>query len=153
MITVSNTTAITTLLKVSRTDLLAGLFGSVLIPPAVAAELKQHHDALPTCCELRSVADSARLRRLVAQADAGEAQAICLALESQADVLLIDDKKGRRLAEAEGVRRLALPALVLAAKQKQIIVSVGEFLDLWERRGNFCVSHRSRLELLRQAGE
>jgi predicted nucleic acid-binding protein len=112
---VSDTTAVTTLLKVGRADWLADLFGQVLIPAAVERELRQHHDVLPACCAVRRVADSERLRRLLAQADPGEAEAICLAVETNAQVLLIDDKKGRRLAEAEGVRCLGLPALVLAA--------------------------------------
>ena len=136
-----------------RTDLLAGLFGSVLVPPAVVRELKQHHALVPACCELRLMAESERLRRFLGQADAGEAEAICLAVESRADLLLMDDKKGRRLAEAEGVRCLGLPALVLAAKQKQLIGSVAEFLDLLERRGNFCLASRVRSDLLLQAGE
>jgi predicted nucleic acid-binding protein len=64
VITVRNTTAITTLLKVGRVDLLESLFGQVLISTAVARELQQHHGATPSCCVLRRVADSERLRRL-----------------------------------------------------------------------------------------
>jgi predicted nucleic acid-binding protein len=77
VIAVSNTTAITTLIKLDRIDLLAGLFGSVLIPSAVDRELKEYHSFVPACCELRSVAVSERLKFLLAQADAGEAEAIC----------------------------------------------------------------------------
>ena len=65
-------------------------------------------------------------------------------------MLLIDDKKGRRLAEAAGVRCLGLPALVVAAKQQRLIVSAAEFLDVLEQKGNYCLSSRSRSELLRQ---
>jgi hypothetical protein len=111
VITVSDTTAVATLLKVDRTDLLVGLFGRVLIPPAVDREWKEHHVAVPACCEVRSVSNSERLRRLLAQADTGEAEAICLAAEIPADLLLIDDKKGRRLAEAEGVRCLGFASV------------------------------------------
>jgi uncharacterized protein len=153
VITVSDTTAITTLLKVERTDLLTELFGSLLIPPAVERELKAHHHFIPACCEVRALADSGRLTRLLAHADHGEAEAICLAVEARATILLIDDKKGRRLAEAEGVRCLGLPAIVLAAKQRQLIISASEFFDLLEQRGNFCLSSRTRSELTKQAGE
>jgi len=152
VITVSDTTAVTTLLKVGRVDLLTGLFGSVLIPPAVEHELQQHHAVIPSCCVVRRVADSERLNRLLTQADPGEAEAICLAVESDADLLLIDDKKGRRLATAEGVRCLGLPALVLAARQRRLIPSVSEFLDVMERKGNYGLSTRAKAELLRMAG-
>jgi predicted nucleic acid-binding protein len=55
-------------------NLLATLFGRVLIPTTVAQELLQHHGATPSCCDVRGVGDSERLRRLRTQADAGEAE-------------------------------------------------------------------------------
>ena len=152
MITVSDTTAITTLLKVDRIDVLAQLFGRVLIPSAVERELKQHHGFIPGCCEPHQVTPSEQLNHLLAQADPGEAEAICLAVEKKANTLLIDDKKGR-LAEAEGLRCLGLPALVLAAKQQRLIISAADFLNLLEQRGNFCVSSRARLQIIEMTGE
>ena len=125
----------------------------MLIPPAVQQELEQHHGIIPACRVVRRVAESDRLQRLLAQAGAGEAEAICLAVETAADLLLIDDKKGRRLAQAEGVPCLGLPALVLAAGEQHLIPSVAGFLDLLERQGNFCLSASAKAELLRQAGE
>jgi predicted nucleic acid-binding protein len=47
MIVVSDTTALTTLMKAGLEGLLPGLFGHVLIPQAVALELLQFHTALP----------------------------------------------------------------------------------------------------------
>lgn len=153
MIVVSDTTAITTLLKAGCVDLLEKLFVQVLMPPAVERELREHHAEVPPFCQSRPVAESERLRRLRIQADAGEAEAICLAVETHAEVLLIDDKKGRRLAEAEGVRCLGLPAVLLEARRQGFIDSLADALDLLERRGNFCLSARSRSALLQQAGE
>jgi hypothetical protein len=150
---VSDTTAVTTLLKVGRVSVLADLFGQVLIPFAVERELRQHHGALPACCVVRRAADAERLRRLLTQADLGEAEAICLAGETRADALLIDDKKGRRLAGVEGVRCLGLPALALAAFDRHLIPSLPEFLDLLAEQGNCCLSSRARAELLRLAGK
>lgn len=97
--------------------------------------------------------DSPRLQRLRSQADAGEAEAIGLALDLRADRLLIDDRKGRRLAQAEGVRCLGLPALLLLAKQRGLTASVAECLESLERRGHFYLSAGVRNELLRLAGE
>jgi predicted nucleic acid-binding protein len=47
VITVSNTTAITTLLKVEQSDLLGELFGEVWIPSAVEQELLAIHASIP----------------------------------------------------------------------------------------------------------
>jgi hypothetical protein len=41
------------------------------------------------------------LRRLLRQANRGEAEAICLAVQAGAGVLLVDNKKGRRLFECQ----------------------------------------------------
>ena len=153
MIAVSDTTAITTLLKAGRIDLLRSLFGRVLIPPAVQFELLRYHATIPPFCELHPVADSPRLAYLPSQADPGEAECVLLAVQTRADAVLMDDKKGRALAEAEGVRCLGLPALALAAKSLGLIQTVAEFLDLLERKGNYCLSARSKAAVLRQAGE
>jgi predicted nucleic acid-binding protein len=53
MIVVSDTTAITTLLKVGEEQLLAKLFGSVIVPQAVGDELLAFHSALPPFIEVR----------------------------------------------------------------------------------------------------
>lgn len=150
---VSDTTAVTTLLKVGRVDLLAVQFGRVLIPPAVEQELRAYHGTLPACCEVVKVSDSSQLLRLLAEADRGEAEAICLAVETGADALLIDDRKTRRLAEAQGLRCLSLPAVVLAAKQQGLIPSATVLLNELAQRGRFCLSERARQALLRQAGD
>jgi predicted nucleic acid-binding protein len=69
------------------------------------------------------------------------------------DVLLIDDKKGRRLAEAYDVHCLGLPAVVLAAHRRGLVPSVAAFLDLMERQGNYGLSARARAQVLRAAGQ
>jgi len=75
VITVSNTTAITTLLKVGRSELLTGLFGEVWIPSAVERELLAFHSNIPSGSVVHSVPDSDRLRALLTQAARGEAEA------------------------------------------------------------------------------
>lgn len=149
MITVSNTTAITTLLKIGHSDLLTRLFGEVWVPSTVEQELLAFHASLPHSCVVQSVPDSDLLRHLLGQADRGEAEAICLAVQARADVLLIDDKKGRRLAEAYDVHCLGLPAVVLAAHRRGLVRSVAAFLDLMERQGNYGLSARARAQVLR----
>ena len=91
MLVVSDNTAITTLLKVGQVQLLQQLFTRLVIPAAVAEELLRFHPSLPDFCEVRVVATSPRLQRLLAQADIGEAHAISLAVQLSAEALLIDD--------------------------------------------------------------
>ena len=97
MIVVSDTTAITTLLKTGDEELLAKLFGAVIVPPAVWEELRAFHSSLPVFIEVRSLSHSTRpagSERL----GQGEVEAMQLALQINADWLLLDDRQARATA-------------------------------------------------------
>ena len=81
MIVVSDTTELTTLIKSGLEHVLPGLFGEVRIPRAVAQELRQFHPTLPTWCQIESAKESRVLDSLRIAVDAGEAEAIALALD------------------------------------------------------------------------
>ena len=153
MLVVSDSTAITTLLKVGQVQLLQQLFTRLVIPAAVAEELLCFHPLLPDFCEVRIVASSPRLQRLLAQADIGEAHAISLAVQLGAEALLIDDKKGRRLAEAEGLRCLGLPAVLLAARRQGVVPSLARLLEQVAGAGRYRLTDQARSSLLHAAGE
>ena len=96
------------LILIGKADLLHSLFGDVLIPRSVRQELEC--DGAPTAvrewlkkpppwasvCAAGSVDSTLPLGK-------GECEAICLARELHADVLLLDDKKARRIAEKFGL--------------------------------------------------
>lgn len=98
MIVVSDTSPLTALLTVGQAELLPKLFREVVIPDAVRIELLRNHPRLPDWLRVASVKDSAQAERYSRIVDAGEAEAIELARELHADQLLIDERKGRRLA-------------------------------------------------------
>src|SRR5205809_6670839 len=108
MIVVSDTSPITALLTVGQAELLRKLFGEVVIPPAVKAELDRTHSALPKWLQVRQLRDQAQALAFERVVDRGEAEAIALAQELRANWLLIDERKGRRLAKEAGVRVLGL---------------------------------------------
>lgn len=116
MLVVSDTTALTTLMKAGMESVLEQLFGQIVIPEMVFKELRCFHSSIPSWCEVQAVRNTALLPVISLTIDAGEAEAICLALELQADAILLDDRKGRREAESRGLSCLALPAILLEAK-------------------------------------
>lgn len=61
--------------------------------------------------------DAATLQRLQPLLDEGEAEAIALAKEQKPDWLLIDETKGRVIAEAEGLRVIGLAGALVMATQ------------------------------------
>jgi len=85
---------------------------------------------LASAAWLREVAptNAALLARLRLEIDAGEAEAVALAVERQT-LLLVDDQQGRRLATELGVRFTGTVGLLLDAKADGLISSVGDLLD------------------------
>lgn len=85
--------------------------------------------------------------------DAGEAEAICLALELKADVIPLDNRKGKREAETRGLSCLALPTVLLEPKRQGLISSHQDALDLLDERGSYRLKAHAREALLRARGE
>ena len=109
MIVVSDTTPLISLLKINRLDLLEKLYGSVLIPKAVFNELTSNENYQVEAdtiyqskfIESREVSNTQAVQILQAftTLDLGESEAIILSQEVNADVLLMDESKGRKVAQ------------------------------------------------------
>jgi predicted nucleic acid-binding protein len=78
----------------------------VLIPEAVEEELRRSHPILPVWLHALPARDREKTRRYMETVDRGEAEAIVLAEEVKADHLLMDERKGRRLARQRGLPSL-----------------------------------------------
>lgn len=152
MIVVSDTTAITTLLKAGEVDLLKKLFGTVIVPPAVAEELLAFHAELPPFIQTRRATTPDRPAG-TEHLGRGEAQAMQLALELHADWLLMDDRQARGIAARLGLQCVALTALLVRGKQLGHVRSVRELLEVLEQRGDLYLSDAVKEAAMRQAGE
>ncbi|HEX5219762.1 MAG TPA: DUF3368 domain-containing protein [Verrucomicrobiae bacterium] len=153
MIVVSDTSAITSLIQIGRATLLQQLYGQVLIPSAVHVELLRTHPQIPAFLEVKSAANRALVKQLTAELDPGEAEAIVLAKETNADLLLIDEKLGRQIALREGLHITGLIGLAVDAKHRKIISSVRELVARLETEAGFRVSENVKAEAFRLAGE
>ena len=153
MIVVSDTSIITSLIHIGREQLLAELHGEVLIPPAVQAELSRTHAPIPGFLQVRPVHDLASVARLEVELDLGEAEAIVLAQETKADLLLIDEKLGRKVAVREGLRISGLLGLCVDAKLAGKITSLRELVQKLELESGFRVSRSVKEQAFMLAGE
>jgi predicted nucleic acid-binding protein len=124
MIVVSDTSPLNYLVLIGAIDVLPQLFGDVNVPPAVIAELQ--HPATPPAvkswaAKLPSwvtVTTPTSKVALDPSLDPGEAEAIALAVEIGAIAILVDEKRGRRVAVAQGLTTLStVTVLELAAEQ------------------------------------
>ena len=153
MIVVSDTSVITSLMQIGRLALLRELHEKVLIPRAVSQELLRSHQDLPGFIEVGEVVDRKMVERLETELDLGEAEAIVLAKEKHADLLLIDEKLGRRIALREGIRISGLLALVVDAKRRGLVASVREIVQQLETKAGFRVSEVVKAQLFYEANE
>ncbi len=108
MVVVADTSPINYLILIDQIEILPRLYNRILIPPAVLAELKHPVAPEPGWLEVltpKSVVNVARL-------DLGESEAIALAAEMKAEVLLIDEQAGRQEAARRGLKAAGtLPVL------------------------------------------
>jgi hypothetical protein len=113
MLAVSNTSPISNLASIGRLDLLTKQFSAIWIPTAVAEELAAHPDPVALAAIQAAMAgqrirtatpqESHLLRVLSPQLHRGEAEAIALATDLKADMVIIDEQEGRQLATQAGL--------------------------------------------------
>ena len=124
MIVVSDTTPLISLLKINRIDLLEKLFGDVLIPQAVFDELTVDERFRLEADEIRQKKfivvkpvnnpESASILKRAAGLDQGESEAIVLSDELKADLLLMDEAKGRNVSAQMGLRIMGTIGILMA---------------------------------------
>ena len=161
MIVVSNTSPIINLAVVGQLELLRQLYGQVIIPRAVYDEIVISGAGQPGAVEARTwdwievkpVADPTRVASLLLELDAGESEAIALALELGADLLLLDERKGRAVAAHLGVRCLGLLGVLIEAKHNGFVPAVKPVLDRLIQGAGFWIGAALYEHVLRTAGE
>jgi predicted nucleic acid-binding protein len=137
LIVVSDTSPILNLARIRRLDLLPSLYVHVLIPPSVSLELTGIKDDISSLVEhalqswlmVASPKDQELVNRLRSGLDAGEAEAIVLAVERGAHRLLIDERLGRRVAKTFGLHITGLLGVLAEAKRARLLEGVKPLLD------------------------
>jgi predicted nucleic acid-binding protein len=103
MLVVADSSPIIVLIEIGHIDILPRLFGQVVIPPEVSAELLQNNRPQIVRDFMASrpawlIERSPSTVEAIPSLHAGEIAAICLAREVKADLLLIDETSGRKAA-------------------------------------------------------
>lgn len=154
--TVADSGPLITFARGGLLSLLAEVAGQILIPPAVRAEVMARE---PGATELARAAwlrvqqplDPARVEHLGLRLDPGESEAIALALEQDA-ILLVDERRARAAATRLNIPIIGTGGLLVYAKERGLITEVRPLLVKIEASG---VHFGQRLirEILRLAGE
>lgn len=147
MIVVSDTTPLISLLKIGRIGLLEKLFGQVMIPQAVYNELtvderfKQEAEQIEQSpfIIVKAVknAGAVNVLKRATGLDQGESEAIVLTDELNADLLLMDEAKGRTVSREMGISIMGTIGILMAAYEENELTSkeAKECIDLLQRTG------------------
>ncbi len=158
-IVICNATPIISLALIEQLDLLRILYTEVLIPPAVRAELLAGGAGRPGYVDLHRAnwirttpLVDPRRADLLSDLDRGEAEVLALAQELNADLVIVDERLGRRHAKRLGLILTGTVGVLLKAKAQGYLAEVRPLIIQMQEGGirldDFLVA-----EALQLAGE
>jgi uncharacterized protein len=136
-----NNTPLVALWSIDQLDLLKALFGTVWIPMAVAMEFLAtetavRQQALARATWLQIVAlTNPRHALSYSSLDRGEAEVLALAVEHEARLVIIDERKGRQYARRLGLPLTGTLGVLLLAKEKGLITTVAPLVQQMQDTG------------------
>jgi predicted nucleic acid-binding protein len=157
-IVVSDTSPIRALYFLGLSALLRKLFDGVIVPTDVADELTQPRagfepiDLATLPIEIRAPQDRRLLLHYAETLDRGEAQAIALAIELKA-ALLIDERAGRVAAARAGIPYTGVLGILTLAKRAGMIAEVRPLLDKLRGELRFRIAQNLYDDFLKSIGE
>ncbi len=158
---VADTSPLIGLARVGLLPVLSQLFTTVYAPAAVVAEATSDANR-PGAAAIqqalregaliaRDVEPTPELNALTAVLDAGEAEALLLAQHLKLAVL-IDERKGRGVAQAMGLAVIGTGAVLIAARNRGLITSVAPYLNRLQESG-YRLSKALISAILQRCGE
>ena len=156
MLVIADSSPLIVLVNIGHVDVLPRLFGQIIIPPAVAQELAS--STRPQAVRDFATMPPTWLRvqrpstiQPIPQLHPGETEALSLALELHADLVLIDERKAYREAVARKLNAIGtVRVLERAAAEKML-----DLQDAFDRlkKTDFWISHKlldERLKLFQR---
>ncbi len=134
--------------KIDRLGILQEMFPDLIVTTEVATEFGE----LPNWITIQAVIEKEQYKKLAEELGKGEASSIALALEFEECLLIIDERKGRKIAEDLGIETIGSLGILIKAKQRGVINEVREILELIDLT-DFRISQSVREAVLKQSGE
>lgn len=134
MIVISDTSPVTNLIQIGQLDLLRKMYKSIIVPQAVYDELCE----IPSQQALLKTQSWILVQRATNQnevlsfqsyLDHGEAEALVLAQELNADLMVMDEIKGRKFGQELGLRVIGLLGILIQAKEQNYFAELKPYLE------------------------
>jgi predicted nucleic acid-binding protein len=162
LIVVADSSVIIALSQIGMLGLLHHRFpGGIVVPKAVWREVVEEGRGQPGAEEVsssewisvRDVEDEWLVSLLERELDRGESEAIVLAKELRADLVLLDERAARKVAKRLNLLILGTVGILVWAKRAGLVSSLREQLDILQNKGNFRISAAVYNEALNVVGE
>jgi len=161
---ISDSSTLIHLAKIDRLALLKEFFGVITVPPAVWQEVVEEGKGRPGATDvtaardagwiqIRKPTDMRLLRILKSELDKGESEALTLAVEVHADLLLIDESEGRRIAKIYDIPKTGVVGILMRAKREGLIESFSHELDRLRNEGGFWIADTLYSKAIAGVGE
>jgi uncharacterized protein len=160
VVVVADSSVITGLLALRKIELLHFIFGQVLITNSVNKELSSLKDfgydiknLDKSWIKIAEIENFEQRNILLKRLDPGEADSIILAIEKNADFLLMDEKKGRKIAKEIGLQVVGLVGILIQSKKLGLILSLKSELQFLTSKLEFRMSDELIERALKEVGE
>ena len=160
-IVISNASPIINLAIIGRLNLLKSFWGKIYIPEAVWEEVVIDGEDNTEVIEIKNadwlivekVNDGNIVNLLMQNLDKGEAEAIALAIEKNADIILLDETDARETADLYKIEKTGVLGILLLAKLKNEIPNLQQEIEKLKSRANFWLKDSLIQTVLKEAGE
>lgn len=160
MIVVSDTSCLSALFLTGQIRLLSLLYQKVIIPTSVWAEFLELEkfgfapESAPFGdLQVLEPKNYALVELLKEQLDAGESEAIALAKEVNADLLLLDERQGTAIARNMGLKTTGVLGILMEAKSQNFIPTIKPILADLRNKAGFWLSEKLENQVLAAVGE
>jgi len=161
---VSDSSTLIHLAAIGRLTLLKEFYRHITVPPAVWREVVEEGAGRAGAVEVEQArqtgwievvapTDTALLRLLRRDLDDGESEVIALAVEQQAQLVLLDESDARRVADLYGLSKTGVIGLLIRARQEGCIGSLKAELDRLLHQGGFWIEEGLYNRVLSAVGE
>ena len=154
---ISNTTPLIALSEIGKIHILRDLYGEIMIPQGVLDELKTE----PGYSEIRNntdwvhvkdISDYSQKKMFTARLHKGEVETILLALEEEADLIILDDLLARKTAKYLDIPLTGTIGTIVKAKKAGYISNASHIIDQLIANGLYITDKVKQIALI-EAGE
>ncbi|PZU97490.1 MAG: DUF3368 domain-containing protein [Leptolyngbya sp.] len=161
MTLVSDTSSLGSLALIDYLWLLEAIYGTVVVSEVVARELATAQNARIQAVlsvdwvqvQVPGEGAIATIQKQGQQFNLGDTHTLALALQLNADELLINERRGRQVAQDLGLSVIGIVGIILIAKQRALIPSVRRVMDTLVELAGFRISHQLYQKILKFVNE